>query len=142
MSRLAGLGGAFLVCLVCVAGMGCAPSNIATGTCTDTFLSTIDEWTCKVKGDVVGQKSSISFTTESRNQVAVAIIALQVTKGTLQVKYYDLNGEQKVLITPSEPMSLTMRTRLRRDDRSFTLYFEPVNGDVNGLTGTVKYSTP
>lgn len=35
-----------------------------------------------------------------------------------------------------------MQTRMHPERRSFTLYFEPVHGTVEGLTGTVKYSTP
>jgi hypothetical protein len=106
------------------------------------MLSTGDPWSCTVTGDIVGQASSISFDTESRNQVAHVSIALRVTKGTLHLRYQDLAGEQNVLVTPSAPADFNMRTRMHREDRSFTLYFEPVNGTVEGLTGTVKYSTP
>jgi hypothetical protein len=45
-------------------------------------------------------------------------------------------------VTPSAPANLAMQTRMHRERRSFTLFFEPVNGAVEGLTGTVKYSTP
>jgi len=95
-----------------------------------------------VKGDIVGQASSIAFSTESRNQVAQVRIALRVTKGTLRVAYQDLAGNQHLLVTPSEPADFRMQTRMHRERRSFTLSFEPVNGAVEGLTGTVKYSTP
>jgi hypothetical protein len=122
--------------------VGCAPGNIARSTCESILLSTGDPWSCTVKGDIVGQASSIEFNTESRNQVAQVDIALRVTKGTLRVGYQDLAGEQKLLVTPSAPAELTMRTRLHRERRSFTLSFEPVDGAVEGLTGTVKYSTP
>lgn len=122
--------------------IGCAPGNIARSTCESIFLATGDPWSCTVKGDIVGQASSISFDTESRNQVAHVNIALRVTKGTLRLGYYDLDGEQHLLVTPSAPADLTMKTRMHRENRSFTLYFEPVDGTVEGLTGTVKYSTP
>ena len=122
--------------------VGCAPGDIARSTCESHFLSTVDEWSCTVKGDTVGQASSISFNTESRNHVAKVNIALRVTKGTLRVGYRNLEGEQQLLVTPSEPATLTMQTRMHRDRRDFTLYFEPVNGTVEGLTGTVNYSTP
>ena len=122
--------------------IGCAPGNIARSSCESIMLATGDPWSCTVKGDIVGQASSISFDTESRNQVAHVNIALRVTKGTLRLGYYDLAGEQHLLVTPSAPAELTMRTRMHREDRSFTLYFEPINGTVEGLTGTVKYSTP
>ncbi len=122
--------------------IGCAPSNIARASCQSSFLSTADAWSCTVTADIVGQASSIEFDTESRNQVAQVSIALQVTKGTLRVGYYDLAGEQHRLVTPSEPATLAMQTRMNRERRSFTLMFEPVNGAVEGLTGTVKYSTP
>lgn len=121
---------------------GCAPDNIAMSSCESHPLTTADAWSCTVKGDVVGQASSIAFSTESRNQVAEVRIALRVTKGTLRVGYQDLSGEQHLLVTPSEPADLAMRTRMHRERRSFTLFFEPVNGAVEGLTGTVKYSTP
>ncbi len=101
--------------------VGCAPNNIARSSCKSIFLTTADEWSCTVKGDVVGQASSLEFDTESRNQVAKVNIALRV---------------------PSEPASLDMQTRMHRERRSFTLFFEPLNGAVEGLTGTVKYSTP
>ena len=126
-----------MMLLVC-----CAPGNIARSTCESIFLSTRDEWSCTVKGDIVGQASSIEFDTESRNQVAHVSVALRVTKGTLRVDYRDLAGDQHLLVTPSQPAELTMQTRMHREHRSFTLYFEPVNGEVEGLTGTVKYSTP
>ena len=121
---------------------GCAPNNIARGSCESIFLSTVDEWSCTVKGDIVGQPSSIEFDTESRNHVAKVSIALQVTKGKLQVSYQDLTGPQRLIVTPSEPAILEMQTRMHRERRSFTLFFEPIGGDVQGLTGTVKYSTP
>lgn len=121
---------------------GCAPGNIARSSCESILLATGDEWSCTVKGDIVGQASSMAFGTESRNQVAQVSIALRVTKGTLRVGYQDLAGEQHVLVTPSEPANLAMQTRMHRERRSFTLFFEPVNGVVEGLTGTVKYSTP
>lgn len=122
--------------------VGCAPHNIARSSCKSIVLTTADEWSCTVKGDVVGQASSLEFDTESRNQVAKVNIALQVTKGTLRVSYHNLSGEQHILVTPSEPASLDMQTRMHRERRSFTLFFEPLNGAVEGLTGTVKYSTP
>ena len=121
---------------------GCAPGDIARSSCESIFLSTRDAWSCTVTGDIVGRTSSIEFDTESRNQVAEVSIALQVTKGTLRVGYRDLSGEQHLLVTPSEPAALTMKTQMHRERRSFTLFFEPVNGAVEGLTGTVKYSTP
>lgn len=132
-------------CLVGAAMMlfiGCAPGNIARSSCESIFLSAGDEWSCTVKGDVVGRPSSIEFSTESRIHVADVMIALRVTKGTLRVGYQDLSGEQHLLVTPSEPGNLTMQTRMHRERRSFTLFFEPVSGPVEGLTGTVKYSTP
>lgn len=99
-------------------------------------------WSCTVKGDIVGQSSSIEFDTESRNQVAKVSIALQVTKGTLRVTYRDLAGEQRLVVTPSEPANVDMQTPMHPERRSFTLFFEPVGGAVEGLAGTVKYSTP
>jgi hypothetical protein len=69
-------------------------------------------------------------------------ITLRVTKGTLRVGYRDLSGEQHLLVTPSTPANLAMQTRMHRDYRSFILFFEPVDGAVEGLAGTVKYSTP
>jgi len=122
--------------------IGCAPSNIARSSCESILLATGDAWSCTVKGDVVGQPSSISFSTESRNQVAQVSITLRVTKGTLRVGYQNLAGEQHLLVTPSEPADLAMQTRMHRVHRSFILFFEPVDGAVEGLTGTVKYSTP
>ena len=69
-------------------------------------------------------------------------IALQVTKGTLRVTS-DLAGAQHLLVTPSEPA--TLRHADADDARTIgrsQLMYEPVNGAVEGLTGTVKYSTP
>lgn len=131
-----------LVPAMMMALAGCAPKNIAHSWCQDHPLTTADEWTCTVKGPIVERTNSINYDTESRNQIALVNIALQVTKGTLRVTYYDLSGEQHVLVTPSEPASFSMRTRLRKDTRSFRVMYEPVNGAVEGLTGTVKYSTP
>ena len=122
--------------------VGCMPGNIAHSSCESIFLSTADAWSCTVTGDVVGQPSSISFDTESRNHVAQVAITLRVTKGRLRVSYQDLSGEQHLLVTPSEPVNLAMQTRMHPDRRSFTLFFEPIDGPVEGLTGTVKYSTP
>jgi hypothetical protein len=121
---------------------GCAPSNIAHSSCTDHPLTTADEWTCTVKGPLVDTTNSIDYSTESRNQIAKVQIALQVTRGTLRVTYSDLAETQHVLVTPSEPAALSFQTRLRKEGRSFTVRYEPVNGAVEGLTGTVNYSTP
>jgi hypothetical protein len=60
----------------------------------------------------------------------------------LRIGYHDLTGDQHLLVTPSAPADLTMKTRMHCEHRSFTLFFEPVNGTVEGLAGTVKYSTP
>jgi hypothetical protein len=57
---------------------------------------------------------------------------MRVTKGTVR----------EVLVTPSEPMNLNTKTRMHPQRRSFTLHFEPVNGNAEGLAGEVKYSTP
>ena len=35
-----------------------------------------------------------------------------------------------------------MQTRMNRETRSFTIMYEPFNGPVEGLKGTVNYSTP
>jgi hypothetical protein len=121
---------------------GCAPANIAHSACTDHPLTTADEWTCTVKGPLVDTTNSIDYKTDSRNQIAKVQIALQVTKGTLRVTYGDLAGSHQVLVTASEPLALSIQTRLRTDGRSFTVMYEPFNGPVEGLTGTVNYSTP
>ncbi len=106
------------------------------------MLATGDPWHCTVEGARVGQPSSIEFDTESRNHVAKVKLALAVTKGTLRVGYRDLAGDRRLTITPTSPASLETETRLHRERRSFTLYFEPVGGAVEGLRGTVDYSTP
>lgn len=121
---------------------GCAPDNIARSSCESHPLTTADEWSCTVKGDIVGQTSSIEFDTESRNKIAHVNIALQVTKGLLRLGYWDLAGHQHLVVTPSQPANLDMQTRMHDQRRSFTLSFEPVDGVVEGLAGTVKYSTP
>jgi len=121
---------------------GCAPKNIARTSCQSHPLTTADEWSCTVTGETVDHVNSIEFDTESRNQVGKVIVALQVTKGTLRLTYSDLTGQKKLLVTPSEPASFTMETRMHRERRSFTMMFEPVDGEVLGLKGTVNYSTP
>src|SRR5215471_14856822 len=121
---------------------GCAPTNIAHSSCTSHPLTTADEWTCTVKGPLVEHTNSVRYSTESRNQIAQVKVALQVTKGTLRITYADLAGSHQMLVTPSEPAAFSMRTRLSTNDRSFTIMYEPVNGPVEGLTGTVNYSTP
>lgn len=132
--RIAGVG------LVLLAG--CAPDDIARTSCRDEMLATGDPWACVVSGEHIGQSSSIEFDTESRNQVAKVKLALKVTKGTLRVSYRDLAGDQRLVVTPTAPATLEMQTRLNRERRSFTLYFEPLGGSVEGLSGTVDYSTP
>jgi hypothetical protein len=132
----------FLVGAAMMLLVGCAPGNIARSSCESIFLATGEPWSCTVKGDIVGQASSISFDTESRNHVAKVHMAFRVTKGTLRIDYRDLTGEQHLLVTPSTPADLNMQTRMHREGRYFTLYFEPVGDAVEGLTGTVKYSTP
>ena len=120
----------------------CAPSNIATSTCHSEMMATGDPWHCTVSGGRVEQASSIAFDTESRNQVAKVKVALTVTKGTLRVGYRDLDGDRQLTITPETPAVLEMQTRLHRERRSFTLFFEPLGGHVEGLRGTVDYLTP
>jgi hypothetical protein len=121
---------------------GCMPHDIARASCRNTVLSLHDEWTCSVKADVVGRSSSIEFDTESRNRVAQVSIDLRVAKGKLRVHYADLSGSQQIVVTPSEPASFEMKTQMHAERRSFTLRFEPVDGNVEGLAGTVKYATP
>ena len=120
----------------------CAPHDIATARCTNTVLSVHDEWTCTVTGAVVGRTNSVEFDTESRNQVAQVSFTLQVTKGSVRVRYADLSGSQQIIVTPSEPANVNMKTKMHPERRSFTMTFEPVNGKAEGFTGTVKYSTP
>ena len=60
----------------------------------------------------------------------------------MRLTYYDLIGQKTLLVTPSEPANFTMQTRMRRETRSFDIMYEPVNGPVEGLKGTVNYSTP
>lgn len=134
MSRLAWLGLALL--------LGCAPKNIAKSVCHDEPLATGEPWVCTVSGERIEQASSIAFTTESRNQVAQVKLAFQVARGTLRVGYRDLQGDQHLTITPQAPAALELQTRLHRDRRSFTVTFEPIDGPVEGLTGTVNYATP
>jgi hypothetical protein len=137
-----------LMTTILMALAGCAPTNIAHSSCQDHPLTTADLWTCTVKGPIVDTTNSVDYNTESRNQIAEVNIALQVTKGTLRVTYYDLSGVQHVLVTPSEPANFAMKTRINKETRnnevkrSFRVMYEPVNGPVEGLTGTVKYSTP
>ncbi len=121
---------------------GCAPDHIARATCRSEMMATADPWSCTVRGDRVEQASSIEFSTESRNHVARVKLALSVTRGTLRVRYADLTDSKWLTITPEAPAMVEMQTRLRREGRSFTLHFEPVGGAVEGLTGTVDYSTP
>jgi hypothetical protein len=121
---------------------GCMPDGIARTSCTDEMLATADPWHCTVSGARIDQASSIEFDTESRNHVAKVKIALAVARGTLRVGYRDLEGDRRLTITPDAPALVETRTRLHRERRSFTLSFEPVGGVVEGLTGTVDYSTP
>ena len=132
----------FRLSLMLVMLAACAPKNIAQSSCQSHPLTTADEWSCTVTGDIVGQTSSIAFDTESRNHVGHVIIALRVTKGKLRIGYQDLTGEKSLVVTPSEPGNLVMQTRMHPERRSFTLFFEPIDGEVQGLAGTVKYSTP
>lgn len=106
------------------------------------MLATGEPWSCVVAGARVGRPSSIHFTTESKNQVAQVKVALTVANGTLRLGYDDLDGGQRADVTPQAPLTRSFPTRLQRDRRSFTFSFEPVGGPVEGLAGTVKYSTP
>ena len=124
-----------------IAAAACAPKDIATARCTNTVLSVHDEWTCTVTGPVVGQFNAVEFDTESRNKVAQVSFTLQVAKGSVRVRYADLSGSKEIIVTPSEPANVNMKTQMSVR-RSFSLSFEPVNGKAEGLTGTVKYSTP
>jgi hypothetical protein len=132
----------FLALAVMLLLSGCAPSDIARGSCESHPLTIGDEWSCTVKGAIVGQPSAVEFSTESRNHVAEVSMAFQVTEGTLRIRYSDLSGGKSVLVTPSEPADITMKTQMSPNDRSFMVHFEPINGPAEGLTGTVKYSTP
>jgi hypothetical protein len=122
--------------------LACAPTDIVRSSCQTTMMATGNPYSCTVHADVVGRASSIEFDTESRNQIAKVSMAVTVTSGTMRIGYQDLTGSKQLVVTPSEPGSLEMQTRMHRDRRSFTIFFEPVNGKVGGLTGTVKYSTP
>src|SRR5512141_1769971 len=102
----------------------CAPDNIARTSCRSEMLATADPWACTIRGERIDQASSLEFDTESRNQVAQVKLLLKVEKGTLRVGYRDLDGDKQITITPDAPASLEMRTRLHRERRSFTLYFQ------------------
>ena len=120
----------------------CAPDNIATARCRSIMLAIGDPWTCTVSGERVEQASAVYFDTESRNRVAQVKIALRVAKGTLRVDYHDVEGDKRLTVTPDRPASLEMRTYLQPERREFFLKFQPLGGPVEGLTGTVDYSTP
>ena len=120
----------------------CVPDNIATARCKSIMLATGDPWTCTVRGERVEQASAVYFDTESRNRVAHVKIALRVAKGTLRVDYHDVDGDKRLIVTPDRPASLEMRTYLQPQRREFFLKFQPLGGAVEGLTGTVDYSTP
>ena len=119
----------------------CAPDNIARSSCQSELLAVGDPWACTITGESVGQASSLSFDTESRNQVARVKISLRVKRGTLRLGYQDLAGAHQVSITRDSPLVLELSTRLHRESRSFTLSFEPQGGKVEGLAGTVNYHT-
>ncbi len=121
---------------------GCTPKDIALASCHDELLAVGDPWSCTVEAAVVGRPSSLHFDTQSRNRVAKVKLALQVAKGTLRLGYRDLTGDRQASVTPATPMALDFETRMHPDRRSFTLSFEPADGKVEGLSGTVKYSTP
>ncbi|MCY1015566.1 hypothetical protein [Pyxidicoccus sp. MSG2] len=120
----------------------CAPNDIARTSCQSVMMATHDPWECTLSGERIGRASSIEFDTESRNHVAQVKFTMKVTKGTLRVSYVDLDGNKQLTVTPASPASIEMQTRMHRERRSFTLYFEPLDGHVEGLTGTVDYSTP
>jgi hypothetical protein len=122
--------------------IGCAPDGIARASCESIMLATGDPRKCRITGPTIDKASSLTFDTESRNQVAQARISLRVDKGALRVGYRDLVGDKVAIVTPEAPLSLEMQTRMHRDRRSFTLSFDPQGKEVAGLTGTVDYSTP
>ena len=135
MTRIAWLGLPLLLA-------ACAPDNIVKGRCHSIMLATGDPWACTVKGDRVEQDSAVYFSTESRNKIAHVKIALRVTKGTMRVRYHDVDGDQRIVVTPERPANLEMKTYLQPQRREFGLHFEPLGGPVEGLTGTVDYLTP
>lgn len=106
------------------------------------MLAVGDPEHCTVSAKVLGRASAVHFDSESRNHVAQVKVNLRVAKGTLRVGYRDLQGPHQVLITPETPFVLSMQTRLQRETRSFTLDFSPRGGTVEGLNGTVDFSTP
>ncbi|WP_164014740.1 hypothetical protein [Pyxidicoccus trucidator] len=120
----------------------CAPNDIARTSCQSVMMATHEPWECKLSGERIGRASSIAFDTKSRNHVAQVKFTMKITQGTLRVSYRDLDGDKQLTVTPASPASIEMQTRLHRESRSFTLYFEPLGGHVEGLTGTVDYSTP
>ena len=130
------------LCFVLLLLAGCAPDNIAGSSCQDHPLTTADEHTCTLHGELVTNVNSMEFKTDSRNHIGHVAMAVQVTKGSLHIRYYDLTGAKDVVVTPSEPANIVMQTRMHRERRSFTVMFDPANSEVQGLTGTVKYSTP
>ena len=136
MTRTVTIGCAVLLSTACV------PDDIATARCESVMLAIGDPWTCTVSGDRVGRPSAIYFDTESRNRIAKVKIALRVAKGTLRVRYHDVEGDKRLTITPGAPAVLEMQTYLQPQRREFALHFEPLGGAVEGLAGTVDYSTP
>ena len=125
-----------LVCLT-----ACVPKNSPTSKCHEEFLGVADPWSCTVSAETVDAVSYLSFTTESRNKVAQVKLSLFVAKGTLKLGYVDVAGEQHAVVAEGAPLTLEMQAPMQPQRRSFSLSFEP-QGKVEGLTGTVSYSTP
>ncbi len=129
------------ICLVPLLLAACHPKNVPRTACHDEVLGVADPWFCTVTAESLEAPSSVAFDTESRNKVAQVKINLAVAKGTLRIGYFDVGGQQQVTLTPDDPLTLAIRAPLDRDRRSFTLSFNP-EGRVEGLSGTVNYSTP
>ena len=121
---------------------GCAPDDIARANCRSVMMAAYQPWECTLSGERIARANRIDFDTESKNRIAKVKFTIQVAKGTLRVRYNDLEGTKRILVTPQAPASVEMQTRMHPDDRSFNLFFEPLGGDVEGLTGTVDYLTP
>ena len=120
----------------------CAPDDIARANCRSVMLAAYQPWECTLSGERIGRANTIEFDTESRNRVAQVKFTVKVAKGALRVRYNDLEGTKRLLVTPEAPASVEMKTRMHPEDRSFSILFEPLGGDVEGLTGTVDYLTP
>ncbi len=128
--------------LVMLAAAGCKPPvGAAVTSCEVPLLKTGAARDCTVEVVRFEGPTSAWFSTDSKNRKAKVRLELQVAKGQVKATVRRFEGEPLAFTVGQAPQVLELETSMGNNQR-FELALEPLGAAVEGLTGTVNYSSP